>query len=55
MTITLKKVTIKKHEITWPKSPIIIEKGSLGKIYKVQYNGTDVVIRSSKVKKKKKK
>ncbi|CAI2163851.1 4857_t:CDS:2 [Funneliformis geosporum] len=41
-------VTIKKHEITWPKSPTVIEEGSLGKTYKVQYKGTDAVIRSSK-------
>ncbi|CAG8499790.1 11820_t:CDS:2 [Funneliformis caledonium] len=49
MTVALKKVTINKHEITWPKSPAIIEeKGFLGKTYKVQYKGIDAVIKSSK-------
>ena len=50
MPASLKNVTIKGHEITWPKPPIIIGKGALGKIYKVQYKGTDVIIKSSKVK-----
>ncbi|CAG8504285.1 11010_t:CDS:2 [Ambispora gerdemannii] len=45
--MSLKKVTIKSHEISWPRPPIIIGTGRLGKVYKVQYQGRDVAIKSS--------
>jgi predicted Ser/Thr protein kinase len=54
MSSYLKNVTIKSHEMTRPKPPIIVGTGSLGKVYKVQYKGTDAIIKSAKVKKKKK-
>ena len=50
MLTPLKNITIRGHEITWPKPPVIIGKGAMGKIYKVQYKETDVIIKSSKVK-----
>lgn len=54
MSTYLKNVTIKSHEMTRPKPPVIVGTGSLGKIYKVQYKGADAIIKSAKVKKKKK-
>ncbi|GBC09539.1 hypothetical protein RclHR1_08960006 [Rhizophagus clarus] len=48
MSALLKNVTIKSHEMTRPKPPIIVGTGSLGKIYKVQYKGVDAIIKSAK-------
>ncbi|CAB5369653.1 unnamed protein product [Rhizophagus irregularis] len=48
MSTLLKNVTIKSHEMTRPKPPVIVGTGSLGKIYKVQYKGADAIIKSAK-------
>ncbi|KAG9299475.1 hypothetical protein G9A89_009428 [Geosiphon pyriformis] len=45
--MSLKNITIKSHEISWPRPPIILGTGRLGKVYKVQYQGRDVAIKSS--------